>query len=155
MDDLDKEYWKKIQGYDYYISTEGRVKNKDGKFLVGSKDTNGYIQSNLTKDKIRTKFRLHRLVAETFIPNFNNLPQVNHKNQNKLDNRMSNLEWVSNLENSQSKNRTTNKGSITSYISNNKIYYKAKINIYGRSYTFSRADKDKCIEWLEEKIKIL
>ena len=73
MDDLDKEYWKKIEGYDYLISTEGRVKNKDGKILVGSKDTNGYIQSNLTKDKIRTKFRLHRLVAETFIPNFNNL----------------------------------------------------------------------------------
>ena len=52
------------------------------------------------KDKKRHKWRIHRLVAETFIPNPDNLPEVNHKDENKLNNEASNLEWCTHKYNS-------------------------------------------------------
>lgn len=67
-----------------------------GKFLVGTKlSTKGYPRINIGK---RT-YSVHRLVAKYFLPNYHNLPQVNHIDGNKLNNAVSNLEWVSNQEN--------------------------------------------------------
>ena len=69
--------------------------------LKGKVDPRGYIRVALTKDRVTKEFLLHRLVAQQFIPNPENLPQVNHINGVKADNRVANLEWVSAKENKQ------------------------------------------------------
>ena len=64
-------------------------------------DNVGYYQCNLYKEKKRYFKRVHKLVAETFIDNPNNLPQVNHIDGNKLNNNINNLEWTDNSANTQ------------------------------------------------------
>ena len=94
------EIWKDIKGYEkhYQVSSFGRVKNLKNKtvktnILKGSKNQKGYLQVILCMKQKRKVFSIHRLVAQAFIPNPNNLPQVNHKNENKTDNNIQNLEW--------------------------------------------------------------
>ena len=70
----------------------GRVKNKHGRILKPEIRT-GYYSVDLRKNRKRYKFRIHRLVAEAFIPNPDSLPMINHKDENKLNNIASNLEW--------------------------------------------------------------
>ena len=67
--------------------------------VKGKIDPHGYVRVALTKDGKAKEFLLHRLVAGQFIPNPDNLPQVNHRNGIKADNRVVNLEWVSAKEN--------------------------------------------------------
>ena len=98
-----EEIWKEIKNYEglYKVSNIGRVKScKSNKILEGGLDKDWYRIVGLSKNKIRKTFRVHRLVAETFIPNPNNYPCVNHKDQspNKKkgivsNNNASNLEW--------------------------------------------------------------
>jgi uncharacterized HNH endonuclease L245 len=64
-------------------------------------DNVGYKQCNLYKDGKKKYVRVHRLVAELFVPNPNNLPQVNHIDGNKLNNHYTNLEWVNNSQNTK------------------------------------------------------
>ena len=78
----------------------GHVKNKHGRILKPEIRT-GYYSVDLMKNGKRYKFRVHRLVAEAFIPNPDNLPMVNHKDEDKLNNLASNLEWCDNTYNSQ------------------------------------------------------
>lgn len=77
-----------------FVRSDGRLHNKQGKVLAPGVNPRGYLFVNLsdTNHKI-TPIRIHRLVAETFIPNPSNLPQVNHKDENKLNNAATNLEW--------------------------------------------------------------
>lgn len=98
---MDREEWKDIKGYEgiYQISNMGRVKSlsngkyKKEKIRKYRKDKDGYLQLNLHKNNVMTTFKVHRLVAEAFIPNPHNLPQVNHKDEDKTNNRVDNLEW--------------------------------------------------------------
>lgn len=84
----------------YSIDESGNVFNKDKKKLKPQKNHKGYLRVYLYDDShVRKCFLIHRLVAQTFIPNPNNLPEVNHKDTNKENNCVSNLEWVSGSEN--------------------------------------------------------
>lgn len=92
---------KQINGYDnYFIYDNGDILNTiTNKILKGSIGEHGYKYYRLSKDNRKKMFYAHRLVAEYFIPNPNNLPVVNHKDGNKLNNDISNLEWVTYSEN--------------------------------------------------------
>lgn len=89
----------------YYVTDEGDVYsvnyNRMGfvKKMKPSKDGKGYLFVSLMKNKKRYIKKVHRLVAETFIPNPDNKPQVNHKNGNKTDNNVKNLEFCTCSEN--------------------------------------------------------
>lgn len=81
---------------DYEITTDGQIINKKtGHILKGQPNAKGYLRVSISK---KLMF-VHRLIAEKYIPNPNNLPQVNHKDGNKLNNSVENLEWVSNQQN--------------------------------------------------------
>ena len=96
---LKQEEWKPIPGYEglYDISNYGRVKSyqldSNGKILSPGKDGSGYLFVILCKDGKTKLRRMHRLVAEAFIPNPNNFPQVNHMDECKENNYFGNLEW--------------------------------------------------------------
>lgn len=94
------EFWKDIKGFRelYQISNLGRVRRKDNKkVLKPLLLTKGYKGVRLYEDfKVAKTKKIHRLVAEYFIPNPLNLEQVNHKDGDKNNNRMDNLEWCSN-----------------------------------------------------------
>ena len=92
---------KQIPDYDnYLIYDNGDVLNTlTGKILKGSIGEHGYKYYRLSKNNTKKMFYAHRLVAEAFIPNPSNLPVVNHKDGNKLNNNIVNLEWVSYSEN--------------------------------------------------------
>lgn len=96
------EEWKPIEETKgiYSVSTMGRVKNnRTGYVLSPVKWKKGYVKVNLKIDGNSNSRLIHRLVAETFIPNPENKPEVNHKNGIKNDNRVGNLEWVTGEEN--------------------------------------------------------
>ena len=93
-----KEYWKDKKDYEghYQVSNWGRVKSiKFGKerILKLTKDKDGYFFVNLYKNNKSKTFKVHRLVAEAFLPNTDNLPLINHKDEDKSNNIVSNLEW--------------------------------------------------------------
>lgn len=95
---------KPIKGWEdkYTISSDGKVYSiKSGKYLKPRLSMDGYERVALCDNGIRREYRIHRLVAETFIENPKNLPQINHKDFNKLNNYIDNLEWCTNYENVQ------------------------------------------------------
>ena len=101
-----EEVWKQVPGFSkYMVSNQGRVKsfaqNKvHGRIIKPTWISGGYLSVKLSDDNCVSHERLvHRLVAMAFIDNPNNYPQVNHKNENKRDNRVDNLEWCDNKYN--------------------------------------------------------
>jgi len=113
IEDLEGEEWAPIEGYggDYWVSTFGRVKSfkryKEGKILKQTK-SKGYYQINFSKNNISKRKNVHRLVAEVFLPNLNNFPQVNHKDENKTNNHIDNLEWCTAKYNNNYGNKLKN-----------------------------------------------
>ena len=96
------EEWRDIKGYEglYKVSNLGRIKSLNYGGCKGREgilkpiiDNGGYCRIFLYKNNKKRKFIVHRLVAQAFIPNPNNLPQVNHKDENKANNCVNNLEW--------------------------------------------------------------
>lgn len=105
------EIWKDVAGYEgrYSVSNQGRVYSHVTKKLLQSGATGwsngGYYCVGLRKDG-QTKMKyIHRLVAEAFIPNPGNKPEVNHIDHNNHNNRADNLEWVTHTENVGAYNR--------------------------------------------------
>jgi hypothetical protein len=109
------EIWKDVQGYEglYQVSNFGRVKSlgrfvdrlasghcwKKERILKLHKKHNGYLGVSLLKDGKIKNFNIHRLVAIAFIPNPDNLPQIDHINADKTNNNVNNLRWVTAKEN--------------------------------------------------------
>lgn len=95
-----KEIWKPVKGFEnYFVSNFGKVK-RGGKEINPYIDSTKYSKVGLAKGYgEQKKFLLHRLVAEAFIPNPNNKPEVNHIDGNKQNNCVANLEWVTRAEN--------------------------------------------------------
>lgn len=98
------EEWRDIDGYegDYQVSSYGRVRSlKYGKekLLKPQKHYKGYRFVTLFKNGTRGKYKVHRLVAKAFIPNPNNYPVINHKDECKYNNHVQNLEWCTVLYN--------------------------------------------------------
>lgn len=100
-----EEIWKPIGYEGYEVSNLGRVKSykydkTNGKIMKPYKNTKGYLQIDLQLDgrkrENRVHLSVHRLVAIAFIPNPDNLPQVNHKDEDKTNNCVDNLEWCTN-----------------------------------------------------------
>lgn len=103
------EEWKPIKGYEgfYEVSNLGRVRSLDrivirsdgvkqtikSKLLKGTHDKDGYLTVGLSKDYKTKQYKVHRLVAETFIPNPDNKPEVDHINTDRTDNTVANLRW--------------------------------------------------------------
>lgn len=100
-----KEIWKDVKGFEglYFVSNKGNVKNNRGKILKPWFKRYGYLDLKLTKNRKQYHKQVHRLVAEAFIPNPKNKPQVNHINGFKFWNTVENLEWVTNKENQERK----------------------------------------------------
>ena len=107
---MDKEIWKDIKGYEglYQVSNLGRVKSLERKVYAGRKrmriqngkilsnnktNGNGYKVVSLNNNGIAKNKYVHRLVAEAFIINYNNYKYINHKDENKENNCVDNLEW--------------------------------------------------------------
>ena len=90
--------WQKINK-NYMISTSGDIKRIGREVNHCVRNKNGYLVTDLYEDGKRTTVRVHRAVAEAFIPNPENKPEVNHKDGNKMNNRVENLEWVTKSEN--------------------------------------------------------
>lgn len=103
-----EEVWKDVQGFEgiYQVSNLGRVRSLDryvecvdsfrhykGKIMKQDKKKNGYMQICLRRQQVHKQVLVHRLVADAFIPNVDNLPEVNHKDENKENNCVENLEW--------------------------------------------------------------
>lgn len=102
------ERWKQIKNYtNYEVSDKGNVRNAlNGQILKPTLNTWGYLSVTLCSEKKRKNKTVHRLVAEAFVSNPNNLPEVNHKDENKENNSVENLEWVTKKENINHGTRT-------------------------------------------------
>lgn len=106
---MTEEIWKDVSGYEglYQVSNLGRIKSLDrivpwkngkphhlhGKIISQRDNGNGYVQATLWKQNRQFITYVHRLVALAFLPNQNGLPEVNHKDENPLNNQSDNLEW--------------------------------------------------------------
>ena len=98
------EEWRDIEGYEglYLVSSLGRVKSfcfGKERILKPLKHNCGYLQVRLYNDGKGKIHTVHRLVANAFIPNPENLPEVNHIDEDKTNNRVSNLEWMDSKDN--------------------------------------------------------
>jgi hypothetical protein len=115
MSNIQEEIWKDVVGYEgyYQVSSFGRIKSVDrqmadangvihkykGKIKALSLDNKGYLKLQLWRNNNKTTKKVHRFVALAFIPNPTNLPQVNHKDGNKSNAHVDNLEWIDNRGN--------------------------------------------------------
>lgn len=100
-----EEIWKPVVGYEglYEVSSYGRVRSLDrydrmnrfceGRILKLCANRLGYLKAGLCSNDKKKQYLVHRLVAEAFIPNPNNLPIINHKDENPSNNNVDNLEW--------------------------------------------------------------
>lgn len=135
------EIWKDIPKYEglYQVSNTGKVKSishytrnstknsfrlTKGRILAQYKMPNGYMQVQLSKNELREKYYVHRLVADVFLDNKDNLSDVNHIDGDKNNNSVNNLEWCSHKDNQvhMFKNRMTKKAYPVVCVETNKTY---------------------------------
>lgn len=122
------EEWRPVVGYEgsYEVSSMGNVRSLDrlnvggswlkGRLMKTAMTHNGYMRVKLSSKGKQTGYFVHRLVAQAFITNPDDKPQVNHINENKTDNRVSNLEWVTIRENAVHGTRVQRITANTDYV---------------------------------------
>ncbi len=127
-----EEIWKTIEGYETYsVSTFGNIRNdKTGRILKSYINNKGRLYIDIYKNQIKTRFYIHRLVAFAFILNPNNKPQVDHIDNNPINNNLTNLRWATNFENHHNTQIQINNKSGIKGISWNSINknWRARIN---------------------------
>lgn len=127
-----KEIWKDIPGYEglYKISSYGNIMNKKNNNLKYM-NRRGYLYVSLWKNNKGKKYRVHRLVAEIFIPKIQGKDVVNHIDENKRNNKVDNLEWCTQQEN------------LKKYFENHKTIKKSKKRIteYHKPQPVAQIDK--------------
>lgn len=127
-------FWIDIDRFDgeYQISNTGEVKSTKSHKILKTFDSMGYPKVCLSKNGKVTKHFVHRLVAKHFIPNEDNLPSVNHKDGDRYNNNISNLEWSSWKEQGLHKNRVINTRKRGVFSNNNGKTWYARIQINGK-----------------------
>lgn len=162
--ELKNELWKDIEGYEgyYQVSSLGRVKSLDridatGRKLKGrilkptltipsKKYKDGYFTVALSIGGKIKRHKVHRLVAKAFIPNPNNFPEVNHKDENKINNNINNLEWCNKIYNCNygTRNERANKTKEQKHSDNKKIIKINNSNKTNKKKPILAIKKDKC-----------
>lgn len=125
--------WKEINGFNnYLICEDGRIYSKKAKRIMSAHlMKNGYVHINLSRDNKKYGFYVHRLVAEAFIPNPNNLPQVNHIDENKENNHKANLEWCTQkYNNNHGTARERISKTLLGYENGNRIFCEENMTAY-------------------------
>lgn len=111
---------KRIKGFeDYAITDEGKVisyKYKEPRVMKTWLQKSGYENIKLSKDNKTYHFLIHRLVAEAFIPNPNNYEEVDHKNCNRSDNRVENLQWMNHKQNIHKSYEDSGVGAVRNFV---------------------------------------
>lgn len=116
------EEWRPIELFERYeVSNFGNVR-RGGRVLKPCKDTDGYRQVNLYKDSKRHGWRVYRLVMNTFNPNTENKPQIDHINRIREDDRLENLRWVTASENVRNSKNFTEEMNGISWSKKNSTY---------------------------------
>lgn len=141
------EIWRSIDGYvDYQVSNTGRVRNANtGRILRPRLRGKGYEAVALYVNKVRSDISTHRIVAETFIPNPDDKPIVDHIDGNKRNNAVNNLRWCNNQDNIRNTGKI-NKPTTSKYkgVSWNKCCNKwvAQVRDGGKSYHLGCFDNE-------------
>ena len=159
------EEWRPVVGYEglyevsntgqvrsvgrYYVNSLGKRFFLKGKILSLSDNGRGYLTAHLTRDKKSSSKYIHRLVAEAFILNVDGLPAVNHKDEDKTNNSVENLEWCNNdyNDNYGTRNKRVTKTKIEKGLYDPELCYLSKME-YNRKYR--EKNKEKMIEYRKE-----
>jgi hypothetical protein len=145
------EEFRELEEYPgYKIGNRGTIINKFGKQRKNYVCQYGYARTTFFFDGISTHFKVHRLVALSWLPNPENKPCIDHINRDKLDNSVENLRWATHMENSQNLSTfSTNKSGITGlfYDKSNNHWYVSKI-IHGVRHRKSFKERADAEEYL-------
>lgn len=114
--------------YGYYATRDGQIIGKRKKQMIGSINRDGYREVILSHYGVGKPYRVHRLIAETFLPNPNKLPFVNHKDGNKLNCNVDNLEWCTRSENAIHSFRTGLQTKVTNPYGTYRVLTEDEIN---------------------------
>jgi hypothetical protein len=144
------EEYKIIEGFENYsVSNFGNVKNNiTGRILKTNKNERGYYVVDLHKKGNRKKFKVHRLVGNAFIPNPKNKTQIDHINNDKTNNNVSNLRWVTQQENQFNKGIAKNNTSGVKGVKFRKGKWCARITIDNKDIHLG------CFDTFEDAIKM-
>lgn len=138
------EEFEEIKGFEeYQINRKGEIKGKFGGLLNPS-ISDGYLNIKLYKDGKKYTKKVHRLLGIQYIPNPDNLPEIDHIDRNRQNNCLENLRWVSAMENSN--NRLKRGGIYWNKFDNN---WQGQLRFFGKRYTKNSKDKSIVEEWLE------
>ena len=154
-----QEIWKKIDGFiNYQVSNFGRIKSVNKILKPYQNKKNGYMYTHLSQNGCTKVIRIHRLVANAFIPNLENKPYINHIDGNKENNCVDNLEWCTQKENvnwsicnMKHRKNITHTNTNEKYITYRKRNNKYRITIDKKEYK----SRDTLEEAIKERNKIL
>lgn len=149
-----EETWKDVPGYEglYSVSNQGQIRSHDrlidrtaqqkgiytlaGRILKLREDADGYLLVDLNAGHDRKTFKVHRVVAEAFLPNPSNLPHVDHRNGERSDNAVSNLKWSSVKENLLTKHNIVQASGFRGVRQHRNGKYQAYCNSHARNNRF-------------------